>query len=198
MGKCFGERLDSRLERVNGNWDLRLIANAFTLAHCYGPTYTVATATRGLSEPSNPLFPPRRVLCPKAVPFPGPQNLIDLHPVLQFQLKAIVTAAFAWNWYWRESTHDGIYAFGSGAVVDPADASHARYLGNQGDLEIRWAPHCAYHRRLQLCRQNSDPKRRADRSGCRLHLSLLESKSRSLLLRRYVEQTARLGILEHP
>jgi hypothetical protein len=51
-----------------------------------------------------------------------------------------VTGAFAWNWYWLESTHDGIYAFGSGALIDPADASHARYLGNQGDLEIRWAP----------------------------------------------------------
>jgi hypothetical protein len=24
--------------------------------------------------------------------------------------------------------------------MDPADASHARYLGTQGDLEIRWAP----------------------------------------------------------
>jgi hypothetical protein len=24
-------------------------------------------------------------------------------------------------------------------MVDPADASRARYLGNQGDLEIRWA-----------------------------------------------------------
>ena len=62
------------------------------------------------------------------------------HPVLQFQLRSNVTGAFAWNWYWRESTHDGIYAFGSGALIDPAGASHARYLGTQGDLEIRWAP----------------------------------------------------------
>jgi len=67
-------------------------------------------------------------------------NLIDLHPVLQFQLKANITGAFAWDWYWRESTHDGIYAFGSGVLIDPAGASQARYLGNQGDLEIRWAP----------------------------------------------------------
>ena len=88
----------------------------------------------------NPLFPRGAYFTPKAVPFLGPQNLIDLHPVLQFQLKTNVTGAFAWNWYWRESTHDGIYAFGSGILIDPADASHARYLGNQGDLEIRWAP----------------------------------------------------------
>ena len=71
------------------------------------------------------------------VPFLGPQNLIDVHPALQFQLKTNVTGAFAWDW--RESTHDGIYAFGSGVLIDPAGASHARYLGNQGDLEIRWA-----------------------------------------------------------
>jgi hypothetical protein len=88
----------------------------------------------------NPLFPRGAYFSPKAVPLLGPQNLIDLHPVLQFQLKVNVTGAFAWDWYWRQSTDDGIYAFGSGALIDPAGASHARYLGNQGDLEIRWAP----------------------------------------------------------
>jgi hypothetical protein len=88
----------------------------------------------------NSLFPRGAYFSPKAVPFLGPQNLIDLHPVLQFQLKTNVTGAFAWDWYWRESTQDGIYAFGSGVLIDPAGASHARYLGNQGDLEIRWAP----------------------------------------------------------
>jgi Alginate export len=88
----------------------------------------------------NPLFPRGAYFSPKTSPVLGPQNLIDLHPVLQFQLKSNVTGVFAWNWYWRESTHDGIYAFGSGALIDPAGASHAHYLGNQGDLEIRWAP----------------------------------------------------------
>jgi hypothetical protein len=88
----------------------------------------------------NLLFPRGAYFTPKVFPFLGPQNLIDLHPVVRFQLKSNVTGAFAWDWYWRESTHDGIYAFGSDALIDPASASHARYLGNQGDLEIRWAP----------------------------------------------------------
>jgi hypothetical protein len=88
----------------------------------------------------NTLFPRGAYFTPAVVPFLGPQNLIDLHPVLQFHLRTNVTGAFAWDWYWRESTHDGIYAFGSGVLIDPAGASHARYLGNQGDLEIRWAP----------------------------------------------------------
>jgi hypothetical protein len=88
----------------------------------------------------NPLFPRGAYFAPKMAPTLGPRNLIDLHPVIQFQLKANVTGAFAWDWYWRESTHDGVYAFGSGILIDPASASRARYLGNQGDLEIRWSP----------------------------------------------------------
>ncbi len=88
----------------------------------------------------NSLYPRGAYFTPKAVPFLGPQNLIDVHPVLQFQLRTNITGAFAWDWYWRESTYDGIYAFGSGALIDPAGTSHARYLGDQGDLEIRWAP----------------------------------------------------------
>jgi hypothetical protein len=88
----------------------------------------------------NPLFPRGAYFTPAVVPFLGPQNLVDLHPVVQFQLKRNITGAFSWDWYWRESTHDGIYAFGSEVLIDPADASRARYLGDQGDLEIRWAP----------------------------------------------------------
>jgi len=88
----------------------------------------------------NSLFPRGAYFSPKTEPPLGPQNLIDLHPAIQFQLRSNVTGAFSWDWYWRESTHDGIYAIGSGLLIDPAGASHARYLGNQGDLEIRWAP----------------------------------------------------------
>jgi hypothetical protein len=88
----------------------------------------------------NTLFPRGAYFTPAVAPFLGPQNLIDLHPALQFQLKSNVTGAFAWDWYWRESIYDGIYAFGSGVLIDPAGVSRARNLGNQGDLEIRWAP----------------------------------------------------------
>jgi hypothetical protein len=88
----------------------------------------------------NSLFPRGAYFTPKMVPTLGPQNLIDLHPMVQFQLGTNVTGSFAWDWYWRESTHDGVYAYGSGVLIDPASASTARYLGVQGDLEIRWAP----------------------------------------------------------
>ncbi len=86
------------------------------------------------------IFPRGAYFTPAVAPFLAPMNLIDVHPALQFQLRKNITGAFAWDWYWRESTHDGVYAFGSWALLDAAGASHARYLGNQGDLEIRWAP----------------------------------------------------------
>ena len=59
---------------------------------------------------------------------------------MQFYLRRNVTGEISWDWYWRESVHDGVYAFGSGALMDPANVSGANYLGNQGDMEIRWSP----------------------------------------------------------
>lgn len=88
----------------------------------------------------DPLFPRGAYFTNKVVPFLGPQNLVDLHPMVQFQPIPSITGAISWAWYWRESTQDGIYAFGSGMLMDPAGATSARYLGHQGDAEIRWAP----------------------------------------------------------
>jgi alginate export protein len=88
----------------------------------------------------NPIFPRGAYFTPAVVPFLGNQNVIDLHPAVQFRLRTNVTGAFSWVWYWRESIHDGVYAFGSEALIDSGDVSRARYLGNQGDLEIRWSP----------------------------------------------------------
>ena len=91
----------------------------------------------------NTLFPRGAYFTPKAIPFLGPQNLMDLHPMMQFHLRQNVTGEVSWDWYWRQSLQDGVYAFGSGVLMDPASSSSARYLGNQGDMEIRWSP--AHH-----------------------------------------------------
>jgi hypothetical protein len=88
----------------------------------------------------NSYFPRGAYFTPKVVPFLGPQNLMDFHPMMQFQLRQNITGEVSWNWYWRESVHDGVYAFGSGILMDPASSSTARYLGDQGDMEIRWSP----------------------------------------------------------
>jgi hypothetical protein len=60
--------------------------------------------------------------------------------MMQFQLRRNITGEVSWDWYWRESVHDGVYAFGSGMLMDPASSSSARYLGDQGDMEIRRSP----------------------------------------------------------
>ena len=60
--------------------------------------------------------------------------------MVQFRLRQNVTGSIAWDWYWRESTHDGVYAFGRGALMDSANSFTKRYLGDQGDMEIRWSP----------------------------------------------------------
>jgi hypothetical protein len=88
----------------------------------------------------NSYFPRGAYFTAKVVPFVGPQNLIDLHPLMQFQLRRNITGEVSWNWYWRESVHDGVYAFGSGVLIDPAGSSTAKHLGEQGDIEIRWSP----------------------------------------------------------
>jgi hypothetical protein len=88
----------------------------------------------------NSYFPRGAYFTPKVIPFLGPQNLMDFHPMMQFQLRQNITGEVSWDWYWRESVHDGVYAFGSGILMDPASSSGARYLGAQGDMEIRWSP----------------------------------------------------------
>ena len=113
---------------------LRFRPRPLVRADVYSGDGSPANYTLGTFDP---LFPRGAYFAPKAISPLGPQNLIDLHPLIQFQLRTNVTGAFAWDWYWRESTEDGIYAFGSGALIDPAGTSHTRYLGNQGDLEIR-------------------------------------------------------------
>lgn len=88
----------------------------------------------------NPYFPRGAYFAPKAVPFVGNQNLVDVHPQVQFFARQNVTGEIGWNWYWRKSPHDGVYAFGSGALMNPANGSGTRFLGDQGDMEIRWSP----------------------------------------------------------
>jgi Alginate export len=99
---------------------------------------------RGNSDASlktfNPYFPRGAYFTPKAIPFLGNQNLVDLHPQVQFHLRPNLTGELGASWYWRESSQDGVYAFGSGILTEPAGTNHARFLGSQGDMELRWAP----------------------------------------------------------
>jgi hypothetical protein len=88
----------------------------------------------------NSYFPRGAYFTNKLVPTIGPQNLVDVHPLVQFQIKPSITGSFGWMWYWKESATDGVYGYGSGILIAPANTSQSGYVGTLGDLEIRWAP----------------------------------------------------------
>jgi len=60
------------------------------------------------------------------------------HPVLDLTLSDTVTLTADWNFFWRESLGDGIYAL-SGALIRPAGTGLARYVGSSPSLTMVWA-----------------------------------------------------------
>jgi hypothetical protein len=66
----------------------------------------------------------------------GPQNIIDLHPVLDLHLGETVTTTADWTFFWRESLGDGIYN-PFGVPLRPATGA-ARYVGSSPSLTTAW------------------------------------------------------------
>jgi hypothetical protein len=60
-----------------------------------------------------------------------------------FQPFAHVETSIGWDWFWRYSTGDGLYAL-SGLPVRGTTLNGRvvtdRYIGQLGDTEIRWSP----------------------------------------------------------
>jgi hypothetical protein len=56
----------------------------------------------------NSYFPRGAYFTNKLVPTIGPQNLVDVHPLVQFQANQSVTGSFGWMCYWKESAKDGV------------------------------------------------------------------------------------------
>ena len=83
----------------------------------------------------NPLFPRGSYFGEASLI--GPQNHMDLHPMLDLHPRDDVTVTLDWDFFWRESTSDAVYKT-SGAPLVPGDASDARYVGSQGSLEVEW------------------------------------------------------------
>jgi hypothetical protein len=100
----------------------------------------VASGDKNRNSPNlqsfNPLFP-SGIYFNLANPV-GPINMIDLHPILDLTLSATISLTADWNFFWRESLGDGIYAL-SGALVRPAGPSRARYVGSSPSLTMIWA-----------------------------------------------------------
>lgn len=84
----------------------------------------------------NPLFPKGGYFAKMVLA--GPYNFFDLHPLLELELRRNVTAQIDWDWFWRQSTRDGIYGIG-GRLIRDGSASRARTIGSQGNVELRWS-----------------------------------------------------------
>jgi len=131
-----------------GNGDIR----AWTVASDTGYTlesYTLrpriglrADIASGDGDPSgknlqtfNPLFPKGAYFSEAGLI--GPANFIDLNPCLDLHLARNLTFIFDWDFFWRESTHDGLYN-NAVVLVRSGKASDARYVGSMSQAQLYW------------------------------------------------------------
>jgi hypothetical protein len=101
-----------------------------------------ANITSGDRDPNNPDLQTFNPLFPKAAYFSlnglmGPLNHIDLNPLVRLHFTGGFSLTMNWDFFWRESTHDGVYA-NSLALVRSGKKSSARYVGNQPQAVLRW------------------------------------------------------------
>jgi len=88
----------------------------------------------------NPLFPNPMYSSLSALL--GPSNLTDLGPTIRLTLGSKTAITPEVPFYWRSSTHDGIYGF-AGNLIRPGNLSSARFVGFQPGLvlEHTFSPH---------------------------------------------------------
>ncbi len=67
----------------------------------------------------------------------GPYNLVDLHPSIQLSVGRTVTITPDADFFWRQSTRDGIYST-PGVLLASGTASDARYIGCHASVQAEW------------------------------------------------------------
>jgi hypothetical protein len=67
----------------------------------------------------------------------GAQNIINVHPELDWRPTKALTVTLTPNFYWRESTNDGLYNAG-GFPEAPGSYGNARYVGEETNLVTQW------------------------------------------------------------
>lgn len=92
---------------------------------------------RGTLNTFNALFPRGAYFNESALI--GPANLIDVHPAVELKPAKSVGISFDWDFFWRESLHDGIYG-PSGNLIRSGRTTDHRYLGNQPSVRADWRP----------------------------------------------------------
>src|SRR5690606_36557634 len=84
----------------------------------------------------NPLYPRGNYFGDEATL--GPRNFFNIHPTLTAQLTPRVQLDASLDFFWRHSTHDGIYA-PNGAVIAFAGESRARHVATIVSLGVNVA-----------------------------------------------------------
>jgi hypothetical protein len=101
-----------------------------------------ADVTSGDRDPNNPDLQTFNPLFPRGAYFSetsliGPANHVDVHPSVEIRPTKSVTVSLDWDFFWRESPHDGVYG-NAVNVVRAGSTSDARYVGNQPQLLLEW------------------------------------------------------------
>jgi len=101
-----------------------------------------ADIASGDEDPANPDLQTFNPLFPKGNYFSeaglvGPANFIDLNPCLDLHISKQLTLIFNWDFFWRESTRDGLYN-NAVALVRSGRTSDARYVGSMPQAQLLW------------------------------------------------------------
>jgi hypothetical protein len=67
----------------------------------------------------------------------GPANTIRLEPSAIVTMATGVTLSTGWGFYWRQSSHDGLYGI-AGNLIVPSNGVTARYEGSRPIAQIDW------------------------------------------------------------
>jgi hypothetical protein len=86
-------------------------------------------------ETFNPLFPKGAYFGETGLI--GPLNHIDLQPALELHPARSLTFTADGDFFWRESTHDGVYNIGQN-VARTGVAGGSRYVGAQTSAQLEW------------------------------------------------------------
>lgn len=86
-------------------------------------------------ETFNPLFPRGSYFSELALL--GPRNFYDVHPSLALELTDDVSLVTDWNFFWRQSTKDGVYNPG-GQLLRSGAGSSARFVGHSPSVALEW------------------------------------------------------------
>src|SRR2546422_9310861 len=62
---------------------------------------------------------------------------MDLHPSVQLNLTDRISLIADGDFFWRQSTHDGIYGI-PGNLIRSGQSSKACYIGSHSSLQLEW------------------------------------------------------------